>query len=368
MNSKHPNPPPPHQPQAHYYGTPDIDFGMAQQGVEQNPPTKALWSSFDSLASAGEGSRPIEDVLIVGASHGIDVYGIGKTKPTWIGCLEGLPGRVLSAKILPVHSGADSLRSSRPLVAITSYGLFEPSDAEAPSKPDPGTSGDSLFDPSTSMMHALHHADKQDASPSQEAALVQASVDIYSLGGQRHLRTLYRSPRIEMTDAQSYSLSQSPPPEANLSIQASGRFLAVASGASGEIHVFENGAHSDSNDVDFRCLGKFWTRTTHRRSRSLSMSSDSSEAGSCSGTSTAQNTGPGAAIFSLSQRWLALVPPIGMTQQTMHGKVIGVHLPSKVPGLTSHTAPSEPPVTCETDTPEAESFSIRLLEMWPKNC
>ena len=357
-NPKDPYPPPPHQNQPHFYGAPRIDFGMPNPEAEHFPPVKSLCCNFDSLALAGDGSRPAEDVLLVGRQHGMDVYSIGKTKPTLIGSLEDLRGSVLNAKILPAHPGDDPLRSYRPLVAVVIYGACEPSDTEVPIRSVVNHTEESLFDPSSSMLHALHTAD---ISGTTDIPHFQTSVDVYSLRYRKYLATLYRTPRSQAGEFQAYQDSQALPPEANLSIQARGKFVVIASGLSGEVFVFESGSYGLSDPtVSFKCLGKFWTRVSPTRSRSLSVSSDSSEAGSFTATSTAKKNGPAVAIFSLSQRWLALVPPVTLTQRTMHGTAIGGDSPKEIPGLRSHTAPPEPPITCATDTPEAESLLNKL--------
>ncbi|KAL8830481.1 MAG: hypothetical protein Q9191_001412 [Dirinaria sp. TL-2023a] len=352
INTKDPYPPPPHQPQAHFYGTPRIDFGMAKPHTDHPSPVKPSCCLFDSLALAGEGPRATDDVLLVGLQHGLEVYTIGKTKPMRIGSLEGLRGAVLNAKILPAQSGADPLRSYRPLIAVVVYGFCDPSDTGGPTVTNHPE--ESLFDPSSSMLHALHAAD---ISGTAEVPLLQTSVDVYSLKEQRYLATLYKSPRLQAGETQVYNDSRVLPPEANLSIQARGKFIVIASGFSGELFVFDSRSFGLSDTTaGFQCLGKFWTRTSPTRSRSSSVSSDSSEAGSFSTPSSAKKNGSSTAIFSLSHRWLALVPPVASTQRTMHGIVVGGHSPKEVPGLRSHTAPPEPPITCETDTPEAESL------------
>ena len=354
-----PYPPPPHQPQAHFYGAPEIDFGMIRPHIGKMWSSKALCCVFDSLASAGdESQRATEEVLLIGFEHSMDVYSIGKSKPTRIGCLEGLRGAVLGAKILPARSRNDPLRSFRPLVAVVVHGVYEPSKSEMDSRPSTSHSQDSVFDPSGSMLHALHAADTSIAGGS---SYFQTTVDVYSLKAKRHLVTLFRSPKVKAEVSQDYRRASTAPPGGNVTIQASSKFIVVGSGASGELFVFDSGTDGpDDMPVAFKCLGKFWTRTSQKRSRSSSVSSDSSEMSTSSSASPGRSNGIDAPIYSLNHRWLAVVPPLASTQKTMHGVAEGERSPQKVPGLTSHTAPSESPITCETDTSEAESLFNRV--------
>ena len=116
-------PPLPPQPQAHFYGAPDIDFGIPRTRSQSRPPTNGFCSMFDTLALAGdEGIRASEDVLLVGSETSLNVYSISKNNPNCIGRLSGLRGSVLAAKVLPCHSRLDSLRRYRPLVAVVVHG------------------------------------------------------------------------------------------------------------------------------------------------------------------------------------------------------------------------------------------------------
>jgi len=356
-----PYPPPPHQPQAHFYGAPEIEFGAARPQLEDTWPLKASCCMFDSLATAGdEGQRATEDVILIGFRHCLEIYSVGKSKPTRIGRLDGLRGLVLAARILPAPSRNDPLRSLRPLVAVVVHGLYEPSNPEAESRPGTSHSQDSVFDPSGSMLHALHAAD---VSIAGEPAYFQTTVDVYSLKAKRHLATLLRNPQVRAEVSQDYRSGWTVPPAAHLTIQASSKFIVAGSGASGELFIFSSGSGgSEGTPISFKCLGKFWTRTSQKRSRSLSISSDSSQARNTSSPSPRRSGGLGSPIFCLNHRWLAVVPPLSSVQKTMHAVIDGERSPQKVPGLTSHTAPSEPPITCETDTPEVESLLNRVAK------
>ena len=347
--------PPPHQAQAHFYGAPEIDFGRARAKPDNMSSAEIRCSVLDSLASAGdEGQRAVRDVLLVGNPHRLDVYSIGKSKPCRIGCLESLRGAVVGAKVLPAPPRNDSLHSLRPLVALVVHGVCEPPGLEAESRPGTSHSERSEFDPSGSMLHALHETGPGTAG---SPTYFQTTVDVYSLKTRKHLATLLRGPKVKAELSLDYRSSITIPPEQVMSVQASSRYIVVGLAASGELFIFDGGSDgSDGTWVAFRCLGKVWTRISQKRSRSLSVSSDSSEAERSPSASPGRSNRPDAPIFSLNHRWLAVVPPLASSQKTIHAIVGRERSSHTVPGLTSHTVPSEPPVTCESDTPEAESL------------
>ena len=98
-----PNPPLPHQPQAHYYGLPNIDFGLNNGPTDGIQPGEGgYFCGFDTLSMAGdEAARSSENVLLVGSQGGLDVFRVEKSKMDIVGRLEGLRGGVIGAKILP---------------------------------------------------------------------------------------------------------------------------------------------------------------------------------------------------------------------------------------------------------------------------
>jgi hypothetical protein len=96
-----PNPPLPHQPQAHFYGLPDLDLAFNNVASEGIPPGEGgYFCGFDTLSSAGdEAARGSENVLLVGQQGGLDVFRVERSKLEIVGRLEGLKGAVIGAKI-----------------------------------------------------------------------------------------------------------------------------------------------------------------------------------------------------------------------------------------------------------------------------
>ncbi|KAL8792937.1 MAG: hypothetical protein Q9195_004434 [Heterodermia aff. obscurata] len=346
-------PPPPHQPQAHFYGAPEIDFGTARSRSESMPRTDNFCCMFDTLASAGDGGqRATEDVLLIGFANGLSVHSVGKSRANCIGRLEGLRGPVLKAKILPSHARYDTLQHCRPLVAVVIHGVFQPPVTQDESRPESGHSGESSFSVSGSMLQALQAAGDEnlDLEP-----FYQTTVEVFSLRENKHVSTLLRGPKTRLEASQIHPYIQAKPPPTSLQVQASERFIVIASGASGEVFVFNNEfGQTRESQAAFKCIGKFWTRTSQKRTRSLSVSSNTSEA------DNDKPHRPDVALFSLNHKLLAIVPPVSSTQSTLHMSAEKNRSAQRIPGLSSHTAPTEPSVNCDTDIPETEGLFNRV--------
>ncbi|KAL9126327.1 MAG: hypothetical protein Q9217_004611 [Psora testacea] len=340
-------PPPPHHPQAHYYGAPDLDFGIPNQTTGQRCSEESYCCVFDSLSSVGNASTPkTENVLLVGSEHGLNVYHIDKSKLNHIGHLSGLRGSVIGAKILPGHLTGRSPLKSQPLVALIIHGPLSPTSANT--GPNIHAAGPEEFDASGSTIEALHSVD---------TSHYQTTVEVYSLQCGDLVATIYKSPEIETQTRQYGAKPIAPPPVGSLSIQAKGRFVVVSSGTSGEVFIYERlQGNDEARPFPIRCIGKVWTKTSSKQVRSASMSSRDSGAMQEDDRTTELANHP---VVCLSSRWLAVVPPGSSSQASIHGQV-PESLGSKIPGVSSHTAPAEPQLTCYLDTPEGESFINKM--------
>lgn len=318
-------------------------------------PGEGLYCVFDGLPSAGYGgSGRTEDVLLVGSEHGVNVYHVDKRRVERVGRLEGLRGSVVGAKVLPSH-GTGARHAAGPLVALVIHGPFAPSSNL--SRPEAFQAEAEEFDPSASEMKALEEAQEPDLTH------YQTTVEVYSLGQGKHEATLFKGPKVEVSESQKYTPASRPRPIGDLRIQAQGRFIVISSGSSGEVYVYES-AYSGTADapLSFRCIGKVWTRLSPehmKHSRSMSSSSYDSRSGGLLDPPISSSQSE-AAIVSLSHRWLAVVPPPSSAQSTLHGQVEGGLLGHKAPGITSHTSPAEPPVTCDLDTPKDGSVMNKV--------
>ncbi|KAI4116739.1 MAG: hypothetical protein LQ345_002886 [Seirophora villosa] len=347
------NPALPHHPQAHFYTAPEVDFGMTQSHQTGQATPAPSCFVFDNLGSAGaEGLRGPEIALLVGMENKLDVLKVDGGRLELIGRLENLRGVVIGAQLLPSLARVDPARSSRPLIAIIVQGAQReqrPTSHERPGDYDE----DALFDPSGSMLQALEHTDQTDQGSS---AQYETTVEVHSLARSEHVATLLRSSTNAPTVFSDASRSADRSPEGGWQLKASGRFLTVTSGKSGEVFVFESHYRSDNEpSIAFTCIGKTWTSIVQRKLRSLSTSSTESDKNELDdGPRSALGKGNGA-ILSLSHRWLALVPPSTSTKTTIHASVDLQYSHQKPPGLSSHTSPPCPQPTCDLDTPEKES-------------
>jgi hypothetical protein len=314
---------------------------------------------FDTLGGSGFGTADgAENVLLEGWEGGLDVLRVQKDHTDVIGRLDGLRGGVMHAKILPAPSRDDPLAAFRPLVAVIIHGpALQISDdhfdgrSEADSTPSevpvdsPSRPGSAAgFDSLSSITH------------------YQTTVEVYSLRERKHLSTLFSSQKVRISGSTRSPLFSPPPPIAALTVDANGSFITVASGTSGEVFLFGM-RHLDAPNWDqpigsFHCLGKIWTATTPSTRGSFSGASSGSESGSQAGDQSLETSQAGTPLLSLSHRWLAFVPP-SPSSTSISGKAFTIP-EHKVPGLSSHTAPQLPNVTCAVDTPDAESLLNRV--------
>ncbi|KAL8718648.1 MAG: hypothetical protein Q9225_004245 [Loekoesia sp. 1 TL-2023] len=348
------NPALPHHPQAHFYGAPEIDFRVLRTRWPGQGSLIPGCCVFDSLGMAGaEGFRGADSVLLVGLQNRLDVFNVEKGRLDLIGRLANLRGTVIGAQLLPSLTRDDPIRSLRPLIAVVIHGPQQ--DQHPTSQQIPGQNDDdNLFDPSASMLQALESTEN---TKSDSSVRYQTTIEVYSVGKSEHIATLLSSPATDAAPLQGVSRSMGSLPDDIWRLQASGRFLIVASGKSGEVFLFECGYGSENgSQLAFKCIGKTWTSVLQKKPRSLSTSStesDISELEDRSGHKPSQRNG---AIFSLSRRWLAVIPPSTSTKTTMHASVDLQHSYHKPPGLNSHTSPASPQPTCDLDTPDKESL------------
>jgi hypothetical protein len=349
-----PNPPLPHQPQAHFYGLPDLDLGLNNAtGDSLAPGEGGYFCGFDTLTMAGdEAARGAENVLLVGQQGGLDVFRVEKGKMDIIGRLEGLNGAVIGAKILPWTARRDPLAQSRPLIAITLHG---PVVSERRSSHS-GSGSSSIVDDSASESPSRPASRHGDASSTQVTGY-QTSVEVYSLKERQRLAILYRSPLIPLTCPIDSPMFQPPPPVGEFVVDAKGKFVVVASGSSGEVFVFAPylRGHEDFSER-YRCIGKIWTSVQLRDRPSYSSASSAADG--------SQEEVPlekyGVPVFSLSDRWLSVTPPGSSTLYAVNGVALTSPYYERPPGITHHTVPTQPSANCTVEAPEAASLIDRL--------
>ena len=354
MNSQHPYPhapPLPHYPQAHFYSAPKVDLGVPQSRSQSRKSGNSTFSAFDTLAFAGEETlTPANNVLLVGSGCNLNVYRVDKKRLDVIGSLEKLRGFVVAAKILPC---ATSCEPSRPLVALIIHGFEAPGPT---TRLDSRHRHEEEFDPSATTSEAPYSVDVAAPHPGYQ---YQTTVEVYSLKLRVHVATLFKSAVVFGDSDYAGNPVYIPPPIGNLNIDVQRRFIVVSSGTSGEVYVFTNVIDGLADRPGpFECLGKLWTSVQTRNARKHSTSSTSSDTDAPNDRPSGRYDRADVPILSLSHRWLAIVPPQPSSRSTIHGKV---DVPTKKPpGLSSHTAPTQPQTTCELDTPDQESTFNRV--------
>jgi hypothetical protein len=317
------DPPPPHLPQPHFYGLPDFGLNMTQK-PEQGKPAgmDGFCCRLDSFADAGDvaSAKKAKDALLVGSDDGLEVYRVLPDKVEVVGRLEGLRGAVVAAKILPHTDRYDTQSNLRPLVAAIVHGPV----VEGPSYPG------------------------NDRGSTQSSPAYQTTVEIYSLRTQGHVTTLFKSALVIGEAPTLGHLSPPPPaPVGELALDASAHFVTVASGRSGEVFVFSNHSPCDTEILQFRCVGKFWTSLQQRLEASRPTSS-------ADPTSLAEPERPaGVPLLSLRGRWLAVIPPYTSAGVALQCAPLLTNGLQPV-GLNTISAPIQPQITSEVAGIDAE--------------
>ncbi|KAM3419374.1 hypothetical protein BST61_g5304 [Cercospora zeina] len=309
--------PQPHMPQAHFFGLPDLGLGLGQkQDSRRVAGADGYCCRLDSFVDAGNDTcaQKAREALLVGSDGALEVFRVLPNKLELVGRIEGLRGAVIGAKILSHVERSDALREIRPLVAIVTHG----------------------------PMLDLRHDSGTEGYPDHDAALrLQTTVDVYSLETQQHLATLYGSaPVLDARPTINSPLSLLRP-AGDFEVDARGPYVTISSGKSGEVYVFTALPNELSQQPEFRCIGKFWTAIQKPVTGRPSASNES-------GVKVPESLEePQKAIYSLSSRWLTIVPPASSSTISLGGFPLVIESNSSPPGLSTHAAPPPPPVTCE---------------------
>ncbi|GAB7344046.1 hypothetical protein MBLNU457_1965t1 [Dothideomycetes sp. NU457] len=318
--------PSPHLPQRHYSRQPDMAYGLNQES-QILPGTKDYHCGFHTLDGSGaEQAETAHNVLFVGSEGGLDVSRFNRHRRDVIGRLEGLRGSVLDAQVLPCAFKQDPFAALRPLVVCIIHGP--------------------IIEDSNGPLNDVH--------------AYQTSVEIYSLSRSKHVATLYQGQEQTLQYPVTHRSFVAPAPSEDLTLSARGCFVAVASGISGEVFIFahDNQAPDDAN-LGFRCVGKFWTRTRAKYT--------ASEQGKNAGTPVQEMPEDGPTrqipIFSLSDRWLAVTPPLlSASQKSLDGNVATSTTNPNPPGVSDYVSPPPPSADCEVDVPTGSGLLNRVTK------
>ncbi|KAI5859378.1 hypothetical protein GGS23DRAFT_324819 [Durotheca rogersii] len=348
------HPPLPHQPQAHFYGAPDIDFDLnSQTGLK--PGERGFYFGFDSLPNPNGTHFPGGDnIVLAGYEGGLDIYSVGKHAVEPLASLKGLRGGVYDAKVLP-WNGAPDPYGIFPLVALVVHGPAVPPIA-------PEIAVDPHFDGTPSPRLDGIHTPQSDGNQRQVNVgktmpiidAYQTSVEVYSLTTNRLVDVLLQAPKTTIKTLVSNPIFRSPPPTGAFQIRADNGNVVVSSGATGECWVYRQTKSDREPGFQFYCVGKIWT---------------SLQQGPIGDSTAEEERGPSQAplrkrphmpIMALSGRWLAYCPPAPSSQIALNAS-IPVPLEGKAPGLTTLTSPILPNESAEVDQPITDPVMNRIM-------
>lgn len=355
-----PLPPPPHQPQAHFYGAPDANLLLSPPMPGMTPGENGYYCGFDSLPRLSQDStRAVDNVVVAGYEGGLDIYAANRSALNRVARIDGLRGGVYNAKILPT-SPRNKNHTPFPLIAIVVHGpIWESSEA---------SSGEFAIPPSEIPMAQKEASRGSPRIPSppihENESLIEdymTTVEIYSLSSKRCIATLLSLPKVPITIPTTSPLFRPPPPVGALSIRADNGHIVVTSGTTGETWMFRQEDSDNKLPVKFTCIGKIWTAVQQLSSDSLGLN------GLVDGDWHHADPPPTrpqckSSILSLNGRWLAYCPSTPSSQLSLRASVPSVSPTAKVPGLNGQAPPQLPPVNCGVETPGGESMMKQLAQ------
>ncbi|KAJ5115463.1 hypothetical protein NUU61_001222 [Penicillium alfredii] len=335
--------PPPHLPQAHFYGAPDIDI----LPIPDRPEGGYSFCGFDTLPNAfPKNSRTGMNVLLVGMDGAIEILAVEERRSRLVGQITGLNGRVINAKILPGFPSNDALFASRPHVAVIVHGPLPLSEEEG----RVSSAGSDINDGPPSVARG-HSSDRRTAR--DDIQFYQTRVEVYSLRTGEHIATLFSSQPVPSLENIPGLPSFAPSPVGSLRLFTSGNHIILASGISGEVYVYK---HTSSALGAYQCLGKTWTGIQSREARRYSTSSSSTDPEGSRNDSPHSSSATERPILAVQGRWLAIIPPSSTYRASLQGTVPANLIHGKIPGIETRSPPNMPSVNCATDVGEGESF------------
>ncbi|KAF5003351.1 hypothetical protein FDECE_10099 [Fusarium decemcellulare] len=342
-------PPLPHQPQAHFYGVPDIDLDMTTtSGMKAGE--RGYFFGFDKLPDCPGFAASPNNVVLAGYEGGLDVYAVGKRGLEPIASLKGLRGGVHHAKILPWTLDNDK-ESHFPLVAVVLHGPVLPSTPGALAQDD-GQSP--RLDGAASPRSVFTH---QEGFPGRQPIdAYQTSVEIYSLKTNKHVDVLLQAPKIPINPEISVTnpIFRPPPPSGAFTIQADGETVAVCSGITGECWLYSQ-LSEDQNGCTFACIGKIWTNLQQSHRGEVTEEADKTRS-----SSAPPRPNPQTPILAINGRWVAYCPSAPSSQVSLRAHV-PLPIWGRAPGLASVTPPQLPTTSATVDLPISDSVVNKIM-------
>lgn len=381
-----PNPLPPHQPQAHFYGAPDIDLDLQPRQTGMKPGQRGYHFSFDTLPSSHHQSGSAETVVTAGYEGGLEVHSVSKRGLERLASLSGLRGGVINAKILPWTASNPALADAFPLIAVVVHGPVLPPapypdsrEAEANGGPDGGLrnghgrGSDGTPGASESLDASPQHSPQVDSRvefPSGRtfsgSALpieyYQTTVEVYSLKLNRRVCTLLEAPKIPLKIAVTSPIFQAPPPSGAFHIKADAGNIVISSAVTGECWLYRQMAFA-GEDLPFVFVAKLWT-TLQQSLKGVNPGDTAAEGERARAASSASRSLPRPGlkqpVLSLSGKWLAYCPATPSSQIALRA-IVPVPVHGRAPGYNSMTPPHLPPTTADVDLPHTESVMNKIM-------
>lgn len=334
-------PPLPHLPQPHFYGTPDLNLGLGDWVNSRAKDDTVHFTAFDRVhTSLKDGKTASQDYLLVGSAGRLEITSLVGEKSQSVGSLVDLPGDVIGATLLPAKASPQSASGVFPLVVVITHG--PKLDDEDHRQQYSGSS-----DGSDAVVADRQHPQYRSQAPQPD---YQTRVDVYSLTTQERVATLFVSQPSPASTAFRGLPASPPSPIGELSLAVHGKYVVLSSGTSGEVYVFT------AMLVGFQCLAKFWTTVQRRDLRKYSTSSGSADSDASPADPHRGQLSCPIPLVTISGRWLALVPPSSPSRPSINGYVPTSLVQNRVPGLHTLNAPAKPPATCIIESPDAESM------------
>jgi WD40 repeat protein len=339
------NPPLPHQPQPHFYGTPALDLSLQQQ-TGMRPGEKGYYFGFDSLSPQdADRVRGRDTVVLAGYEGGLEVLSAGKRGIESIASLKGMRGGVYHAKVLPWTAENSDLF---PLVAVVVHGPSIP-------LPNPEVNVEADYAEATSNASpdpAGRNIGNRIAPGFVES--YQTTVEVFSLKTGGQVNVLLEAPKIPLKSPITSPSFRAPPPTGAFHIHADGGNVVVSSGITGECWVYRQAPATADHPLHFRCHGKLWT------SLQQPPKGDAAQEPERGRIPVPPRPRPQVAILSVSGRWIAYCPAAPSSQIALRA-MVPVPTFGRAPGLASVTPPQLPPANSDLELPVSESVMNKIM-------
>ena len=357
-----PQPPLPHQPQAHFYGAPDANLLLSPQTRGLVPGENGYYCGFDTLPSSLDFSRPVDNVVVTGYEGGLDVYAVSRRGLNKVTKIDGLRGGVYNAKILPWNiQGGHSNQS--PLIAVVVHGpvwtsedLSNDDHAVDPSDGISATPIESSRGSPRITGQSVHDTERDAVED------YQTTVEVYSLHTKQHVATLLSVPKTHIAIPISSPLFKAPAPVGSLTIRADSGNIIIASGTTGETWIFRQGVIDGPVPERFKCIGKVWTSVQHGLTVDPTGLTGLADGDWHAGEAPSVRQQYKASILSLNGRWLAYCPSTPSSRISLRAVVPTALSTARIPGLNSKAPPQLPTVNCQVETPGGESMMKQLAQ------